>query len=367
MKLENQTISSNQLFFLACTFLLGSSVIFLPGANAGSNAWLAVLLGTLEGFAFLAIYNCLAGWHPGKNLIEINELVFGSFLGKTLSWLYAIYFLYISAQLLRTFAAFFAIIMTSTPLLVFLITQLLVSSFAVRGGLEVLAKYSQIIFVTLVSLILFDFILLVQDIDLSNLLPFMDISLSKMLLATQSVAALPFGEAVVFLMFITFVSNPLDACRSMNKSFLFVGVLLLLYTFRTTAVLGSYSTTSTYPAISTLRIINVGEVFTRLEVLLAVTFLALGFVKGAVCYYSALLGVSQLLKMRSYTPLVLPIGALLLNVSLLLYDEYIFDIIDASMLFPFYSMVFAFFLPLLTLVVAKVRKTRYQQEDGGNA
>ena len=342
MKLENQTISSNQLFYLTCAFLLGSSVIFLPGSTAGSNAWLAMLLGALEGFIFLAIYNSLAAQHPGKNLIEINDRVFGPFLGKALSWLYLIYFLYVSAQLLRTFAAFFAINLTSTPLMVFLIVPLLVSSLAVRSGLEVLAKYSQIVFVIVVLLFCFDFVLLAKDVDISNLLPFMDLPIREFLLPIQSVAALPFGETVVFLMFINFVPNPLEAGRFMKKAFLFSSILLLLYTVRTITVLGSYSTISTYPAFASIRIINIGEVFTRLEILLAVVFLSLGFVKGSTFYYGTVLGVSQLLKMRSYTPLVLPM-ALLLNISILLYDEYIYDIIDASILFPFYSMVFAFF------------------------
>jgi spore germination protein KB len=367
MKLGNQTISSNQLFYLMCTFLLGSSVVFLPGVRAGSNAWLAVLLGALEGFVFLAIYNGLVGQHPGKNLIEINDLVFGPFLGKALSWVYLIYFLYVSAQLLRTFAAFFAIIMTSTPLMVFLITPLFVSSFAVRSGLEVLAKYSQIVFTTVITLFCFDFVLLAKELDLSNLLPFMDIPISKLLLATQSVAALPFGEVVVFLVLTNLIHNPSDTGRFMKKALLFSSIFLLLYTVRTTAVLGTYSTISTYPAFSALRVINIGEVFTRLEIVLAIVFLALGFVKGSLFYYCTVLGVAQLLKMRSYTPLVLPIGALLLNISILLFDEYIFDIIDASMLFPFYSLVFALFLPLLTLIVAKIRKTGNQQGDSANA
>jgi spore germination protein KB len=364
MKLENQTISANQLFYLLGAFLLGSSVLFLPGARAGSNAWLAVVLGTLEGFIFLAIYNSLVEQHSGKNLIEINDLVFGAFLGKALSWLYVIYFLYVSASLLRLFAAFFAIAMTSTPLIVFLLTLILVSAFAVRSSLEILARYSQIVLMTVVSLFFFDFILLGKDVDISNLLPFMDIPLNKMLLAIQSVAALPFGETVVFLMFINLVSDPLKASGFMKKSFLFCGILLVLYTVRTTTVLGSYATISTYPAIATVRIISIGEIFTRLEILLSVVFLSLGFVKGSIFYYGAVLGISQLLKIRSYTSLVLPIGALLLNISLLLFDQYIYDILDSGMLFPFYSMVFAFFLPLLTLIVAKIKKTGYKQEDG---
>jgi spore germination protein KB len=363
VKPENQTISPNQLFYLVSVFLLGSSVIFLPGAQAGSSAWLAVGLGALEGLIFLAIYNALVRQHPGKNLIEMNELVFGSFLGKVVSWLYLLFFLFVSAMLLRTFASFFAIIMTSTPLMVFLITPLVVSSFAVRSGLEVLARYSQIVLMTLVLLFCLESILLAQDMDPSNLLPFMDIPISEMLLAIQNVAAIPFGEAIVFLIFINLVSAPLEAGRFMRRSFLFSGILLVLYAVRTIAVLGTHSTISTYPAFAAVRIINIGEVFTRLEILLAVVFLSLGFVKGSVFYYGAVLGFSQLLKMRSHTPLILPIGALLLNISTLLFDEYIYDIIDANMLFPLYSMVFAFFLPLLTLIVAKIQKRRIQKGE----
>lgn len=38
MELENQSISPDQLFFLAFAFLLGSSVVLFPGSGSGNNA-----------------------------------------------------------------------------------------------------------------------------------------------------------------------------------------------------------------------------------------------------------------------------------------------------------------------------------------
>lgn len=316
----------------------------------------------LEGLIFLAIYNWLAIQHPGKNLIEINELVFGKYLGKALSWLYLLFFLYVSAELLRTFASFFAIVMTGTPLMVFLIIPLLIASFAIRYGLEVISRYSQIVSIVVIIIFCFDFILLFPNIKISNFLPFMDISLPKMLVAIQGIAALPFGEAVVFLMIISCLSNPVAAARSMKKSFIFAGLFLTLFAARTITVLGPYAAASTYPGFATIRLINIADVFSRVEIILAMLYLSLGFVKGSLFYYGSVVGAAQLLNMRSYRPLILPIGALLLNISMLVYEEYIYDLIDAGLLFPFYSMIFAFFLPLLTLIVAKIKKTGYEQE-----
>lgn len=362
MKLETAAISSHQLVYLVFAFLMGSSVILFPGGGAENNAWLAVILGTVEGFIFLSIYNWLAGQHPGKNLVEINDLVFGPYLGKAISSLYLLFFLYVTAQILRTFAAFFAFIMSATPLPVFIITLLLISASAVRNGIEVIARLSQIaVIVSLFSFFL-DYILLFKDLKISNFLPFMDIPIKDFLLSAQSVAALPFGEAVVFLMIMAFIPKTDEAGSAMKKAFLWGGLMLMLHATRAVAVHGSLASVFTYPAFSTVRYINIADVFTRVEIIVAIVFLMLGFVKASVFYYATALGMAQICRTNSYRPLVLPIGALIFIVSILVYPEYIYDIIDGSMLFPFYSMIFALLLPLITLIVASIRKTGYKQE-----
>lgn len=357
MKLESNSISASQLIYLAIGFLLGTSVLLFPGGTAENNAWLAVIAGLAEGLVFLAIYNALASQYPGKTLVEINDLVLGPYLGKIFSLVYLLFFLYVGSQVLRTFVEFILLIMPLTPVLVVMIPMLLVTGSAVRNGIEVMARCSQIIVVFTIALFGLLFMLLLKDFELGNLLPVMDIPLKKFILASHSIAALPFGEVVVFLMILPFVNQPSQVGWAMGKAFLLAAALLTLSAIQITAVLGPLAGVATYPNFSMVRIISIADILTRLEIIPSFTFFFLGFTKFIVFYYGIVLGTSQMLRMRTYRPLILPIGALTGVTSLLLYDSYIYDLIDSTILFPFYSMIFAFFLPLITLIVAKMRET----------
>ena len=362
MKLENNFISPSQLFYLVCCFLVGTSIVISPGGMAGNTAWLAVVAGLAEGLILLALYISLASRYSGKTLIAINDMVFGPYVGKLFSLAYLLFFFHIGAEILRTFGEFFRLIMVATPLPVLIIGMLLITALALKNGIEVIARCSQILLLIILVVFTIDFILLLKDFNITNFLPFMDVPINKFILASHSVAVLPFGEAIVFLMIIAFVNQPGRAGQVMGKAFLLAAILLSLSAVRAIAVLGPVATISTFPAYATVRIISIANILTRLEIIPASVFLFMGFIKFTVFYYVTVMGISEMLKMRSYQPLVLPVGALLGIISLLLYDQYIYDLIDASILFPFYSIFFVFLLPLITLIVSIIRKNKYTQE-----
>lgn len=239
---------------------------------------------------------------------------------------------------------------------------LLVSASAVRNGIEVMARCSQILVPIAIAVFVLNFTLLFKEFNLDNLLPFMDLPLKKFILASHSMAVLPFGEAVVFLMILAFVNKPAQVGQAMTKAFLLSAVVLLFSSIRVICVLGPAASLTTFPAYSTVRLINIANILTRMEIIPAFTFFLLGFSKFVVFYYATVVGTSQMLKLRTYRPLVLPIGALICITALLLYDSYMYDILDATMLFPFYSTFFIFLLPLITLIVAKIRGKKYLQE-----
>lgn len=337
-------------------------MILFPGGTAQNNAWLAVIAGLAEGLIFLVIYNALVLMFPGKTLVEINDMILGPYLGKIFSLAYLLFFFYVGSEVLRTFAEFFKLTMTATPLPILMIAMLLVSASAVRNGIEVMARCSQILVPIAVAVFVLNFTLLSKDFNLGNLLPIMDIPLKKFILAGHSMAVLPFGEAVVFLMILAFVNKPAQVGQAMTRAFLLGAAVLFFSSIRVVCILGPVASLTTFPAYSTVRLISIADILTRMEIIPAFTFLFLVFIKFTVFYYATILGTSQMLKMNTYRPLVLPMGALIGITSLLLYDSYIFDILDATMLFPFYSPFFIFLLPLITLVVAKIRGKKYLQE-----
>ena len=92
MQLEQGRISSRELLVIAFVFTIGSSILLNSSVLVGRNAWLVILAGMVEGLFFAFIFTTLAMRFKGKNLVEINNLIFGSILGKVISLAYLGYF-----------------------------------------------------------------------------------------------------------------------------------------------------------------------------------------------------------------------------------------------------------------------------------
>lgn len=364
MELEQGRISSTQLTVLALGFLIGSSVILSPGAGAKNNAWLAIIGGMLIALVFVWVFTTLTNRYPDKTIVEINDIILGPYLGKLFSILYIWYFLHLGALVLRNSGDFFTTIMTTTPLIVFLIILALVCALAVRSGIEVIARVTFLLVPITPLALIIDTILLTQDIDLSNLLPFMDIPFQEFVKAAHNAASFPFGEIIVFVMILAFINKSSKGRISLVRALLIAGIFYVASSIRNIAVLGSVAEINFLPTFSVIRLVNIADVLTRLEIVVSINLLTMHFIYITVVYYAAVLGTAQMLKIRSYLPLVFPIGALIINLSLLQYNSALENTYFTQFFYPYYSLPFELLLPLFTLIVAKIRKFPGKSEGG---
>lgn len=364
MKLEGGQISTSGLSFLLICYIFGSTIIIIPGREAEHNIWLAYIAGMTEGLVFAFIYTTLAQRFPQKTLIEINDLIYGPILGKLISLSYILYFLQLTALILRDFGDFFrGVLMPETPLVVFILFSALLGASAVRNGIEVIARCSIIIGpLAIVTSILVTLMLLPQ-MKITNILPIGDIPLKDFIKASHSVASVPFGETIAFLMVFAFMEK--EKVKNIRKLTLLTIILgsifLLINIFQTACTLGKTAQITLYPTFTAIRLINIGDVFTRLETLVIFAFLGLGFLKLTVSYYGATLGMAQILKLRSYLPLVLPLGVIIVVTSILHFENTIENIVWTSDIYPYYSIPFQIGIPLLSLLIAMVRKLPKQK------
>lgn len=356
MKLEGGKVSNSQIAFLIIGTYLGSSMILNPGQSIGRDAWLAVLAGLGEGLFFVWIVLTLAARFKGQNLVEINDQIFGPYLGKVVSLAYLWYFFHLASLVLRNFGDFFiTTIYAETPIIVFIIMLTLVCASAVRNGLEVIVRCSAVLVLLTILVTFLDAFLLIKEIKLSNFLPLLDVSWQKFFQVSHSVAAFPFGEIIAFLMILPFSTDRKKAGKIVFVAIIVVGLVLALIVARNTAVLGVTVTAQTYPSFPAIRLINIAKVLTRLEIIIAAVLLATGFIKVTFYYYSTVLGLAQLFKLRSYLPLVLPLGAGLVSFSILQFESNIENIKFAFEIYPYYTIPFQLGLPLLSLIIAVIR------------
>jgi len=359
MLLEKGKISSFQLSSLIIGFVFGSSIILPPGRNGGHDAWIAVSLGLMEGLLIAWIFTALAKQFKNKTIIEINSLVYGKFPGKCISLLFIWYLFHLGALVLNNYVRFFQLeLYPATPKTFSLLLLILVCASTVGRGIEVLARCS-LILVPLTILIVFgDTLLIIPHIDLNNLLPVLDVPVGKLLWVSHGAASFPFAETVAFLMVLAFVDKPEKGPSAVSRGLLIAGFILIMVVAQNTAVLGRITEIINYPSYLAAQAIDIGDILTRVEALVAINLVTMGFIKISILLYGTVLGLAQVFNLSSYRPLIFPVGILMVILALTNVGNTIEMLDFATNIYPIYAVPFQIGIPLMTLVVAKLRKLR---------
>lgn len=357
MKLEKGEISSSQLMFLVAGFIQGSLVTLAYNDKiTKQDTWLAVLAGLVLSVPFVLVYLALAQKFPGKNLIQIHDIIYGPYLGKLISALYLSFFLLIIAANLRIIGEFLiTYIMPETPMLAIVIMFTFICAWAVRSGIEVIARTSFVFVVITIMSGLLTFVLLVKEMKLTNFLPVFETPLKDFIHGTHIMASIPFCEIFVFLMVIPYVNKIKQAKSSVLLGLIIAGATVLTISVRNTAVLGITSSIMVSPNIEAVRLIDIANIITRLEVLDLTVLLVTLFLKVSVFFYAMVLGLAQLFQLRSYAPLVLPFGIIAISLAVLRVDSAMEQGFFGANIWPIFAIPFYFLLPPFSLFLAKLR------------
>jgi spore germination protein KB len=357
--LDKSKITGAQFLFTVACFLQSATLITSFFVKISLHDSIFVMLtGFILLLPVLFLFLFIMKTFPGKNLIQINDIVFGKFIGKIISVIYLFFFLSLSSLNLRDMGDFVNnTFMTKTPLSVLIILFMTICVWAVKNGLDVVTRYNIFLSVLILIAIIFDTILVSNLFDLQNFLPFFDITFKKYVQATNTITTIPFGELLVFLMIIPNVK--LD--HKKIKKYFFIGFLigfisLLTVVFREIAVLGDTLSLFTYPSYETLKLINLGATFTRLEIILAFVIVMLSFSKVVFLFYVTVIAFAQILNLNSFKPFVLSIGIIITIYSLIIYDNGMKHAYASSNIHPVIWTFIEIILPVLTLILILVRK-----------
>lgn len=355
--LEKGKISGTELVYLLISFLIGSSIIIFPGRGAQQNAWIAILIGAAVGVLLVLIFTALARRFPGKTIVEILETVFGPYLGKAFAVSFIWYSFHLGTLVIRDFTDFFTtVVMPETPDIVFAILLVAVSAFAVGNGLEVIARCSLLLLPLTIGLILTTFLLQLNQLDFKNFLPILETPWLQLFQSVHAIAAFPFGEAVIFLMILPFLSQPRTGRGRMMVGTILAACFIDLVALGSIGALGATRSIATYPSLEAVKLINVPFLNIRLEIIVVVNFLTMGFLKIAALHYSTVLGLGQIFRFHSMRPLIVPVGIWLVLVSLINYSSSIENYEFVEVAYPIYALPFQLVIPLVTLLVALIRK-----------
>lgn len=342
---------------VAC-FLQGSSLLTMfVTATTKQDTWIAVIAGYILSLPVLALYIYFIKAYPGKTFVEINEVIFGRVIGKVFSALYIFHLMSLTWLNTMQVSSFYSgYLMPETPSIVFAVMLLFVCGWAVSRGVETLTRYSFLLVLLTFLVSIGNTAALLGEFNLSNFLPVFSLPFKKYVQATHTMAIVPYLEIYSFLMIAPSVQDAPKIGKSFFKGLSLGAVTMLIVVTRNTAILGPVASISTVPSLETVRLIDIGQAITRVEILYAFLLAFLLFFKVSITYYAVVLGIAQLFKLRSYAPLVPVMGAIFAVMSVIAFDRSMESAYWGQNLAAVYSTFFELVLPLVALFIALFKK-----------
>lgn len=103
--------------------------------------------------------------------------------------------------------------------------------------------------------------------------------------------------------------------------------------------------------------INVGDFLERIEMFYLTAWICSIFLRLTILYYAATLGAAQLLRFKDYKPLTLPLGIIIIVLSVLLYENFsVFRDFTSVPVYGSVALPFVTLLPLALLLTEMIRK-----------
>ncbi|HEY8911517.1 MAG TPA: endospore germination permease [Desulfosporosinus sp.] len=206
-----ERISTHQFMTLGAAVLMGTT--FLPVASiatgaGGRDGWMSVL----PGFAMVIPYSLmvlsLLAQYPNKNLLQISEALLGKWIGKCIGVIYISITGYFGGLLLSQCGDIYErSIMPLTPLWLFYLGGLLLVFYTVSSGVEVFARFSEIVFPMIVIALVLNIGLSIPRMEQGELLPILSEGLKPIFSGAFKI--MPFAmEYILFLAgILTFLPN----------------------------------------------------------------------------------------------------------------------------------------------------------------
>ncbi|MET1122745.1 GerAB/ArcD/ProY family transporter [Priestia megaterium] len=359
--MEKAKISVIQLFSLMFIFDLGTALIVSYGIPARKDAWLAVILGMAGGILLFFVYYMLFRQYPNLPLTGYVRKIFGKYLGWIIGLLYCLFFLYIAARNVRDFGDLLtSSTLPETPLLAINLSLVLVICYILYLGIEVLGRTAEVF---IVILLLFGvaanfFVLVSGDFDFNQIRPFLEHGWRPVLTtAFPSVVSFPFGEMFVFTMLLPYLNRPKLIKKVWLSALISSGLILSWTAALNMAVLGlDVMKRSTFPTLATIGKVNLFDFIERLDAIVVFTLLMTVLFKVSIFLYGAILGIAELFKLKSHQRLILPIGVILIFLSMSIassFSEHIEEGLGDTI--KYLHVPFFIVIPLFMLVISIIQ------------
>lgn len=356
--LEKGKISALQMGILMYPTIMATAILVVPSItikHAERDMWISPIWGSFVGFALTYITYQLHKLYPGQSLIQYSERVFGRILGKCCGLLFLMMQLHDTGFVIREYGEFvIGNFLSRTPVVMVMGSLVLVCAFAVRSGVEVIARCAQLFVPVFILLLLLLMLLLGPEYDPHNMLPMLENGIGRSLRGSLTVNSW-FSDFVMLTFLLPAVSDP-----NKGRKWGIIAVVSIMLTMVITNIailmlFGDLTAGFNYPFMVASRYIGLADFVEHLEAITMAIWVLVIFIKMCIYYYVFVLGTAQWLKLSDYRLLVFPVGICIVALGIWVTPnmQVMAKFFDSSGLF--YSLSVKALLPALLCAVALVR------------
>jgi len=364
---EQERISMTQLLFLMIAMLVSAGhflFVRIVLVEAGSDGWISIVPAIAVGFAALYAVIQLSKRNAGLSLIQLTIREYGRWLGHLVALPYLLLFAVVPSQIIRAVGDFLPSTMPYTPYLLVTSVLVVLSAVVVRQGIEVIGRCAQLLLPILIVIGILASVLTIKDKHPEYVLPVLQHGVIGILRGAATLAGL-FSEVVVAGMILQATRSRHNPTKSAFWLFVLIGMMFIGPLTGPTMMFGSdLAEKFTYPTYQEIRYIQIADFLERIDVLGIMLWAFGSFLIISLFLYALCVGLAQWFGMKSYRPLVFPVGAGLLIMAANLGSSQAEGWSYLTYAYPLFALSVGTILPWVTLLFDWLKqKLRAQGEE----
>ncbi|OXM85280.1 GerAB/ArcD/ProY family transporter [Paenibacillus rigui] len=307
-----QKISSTQGVLLIISTIVPTAVLSIPNSTVrftDQDAWISILMATVVSMLLIFLICGANNYGRYATFFEWLEGSFGRYVRIVVGLLLTYYYFTVSCVILREFTNFIREnFLLYTPVYVVLAVGLTVTLYAVRQGIEVIARINTFIFALSAAIFVVYILLLTKQFHPSFLLPIGDHPFYR--LAQGS--AVPFSwlsEGAILLLLAPFLESPEKARMVGLIGIGASGLILTAFVIVTITVFGSrLIQMMVYPTFEVIGIIKVSSLLERLDILFITFWIGSMYVKISLFLFATFHSFVHTFRIRYDKPFLIILG-----------------------------------------------------------
>ncbi|MDQ7096393.1 endospore germination permease [Desulfosporosinus sp. PR] len=318
-----EKISTHQFMTLGAAVLVGTTFLPIPSivaAAGGRDGWMSVLPGFAAGIPFGLMVLSLMERYPEKNLLHISETILGKWIGKLIGIIYILISGYFGGLLLGQVGDVFqSSIMPLTPISAFLLGGLFLVCYLVLSGIEVFARFSEVVFPLVVIALLLNVSLAVPRIEQGELLPILSEGLKPIFFA--GIKVIPYSMNYILfiagiLPFLPTSKQELSQLKAkLWRAVFLAGILDTLVALIELLVFGPTETVRlVYGLLALGKMVEISRTVSGVESLFLVVWLGALIIKIGSCFYVSIWGVETVFGIKGLK-LNMAVGIIFLGIA----------------------------------------------------